>query len=110
MGDELHTHGAPPSCSAAAGCCIQAAQVAGAGRLLAAAAGAGALQPLEVPHDSPPFPDRNLKPTCASSAPQVWTLVTFSIFTALMLAAKKNYTAALIMLFTQLPALLMYHR
>jgi hypothetical protein len=40
----------------------------------------------------------------------VWTLATFSIFTGIILAAKQNYTAALIMVFTQLPALLVYHK
>lgn len=43
-------------------------------------------------------------------SPQVWTLATFSIFTAIILAAKQSYTAALIMLFTQLPMLLVYHK
>lgn len=37
-------------------------------------------------------------------------MATFSIFTSVILAAKQNYPAALIMLCTQLPALAVYHK
>ena len=41
---------------------------------------------------------------------QVWVLAIFCIFTAAVLATKKAYTQALIMLVTQLPALYIYHQ
>lgn len=40
----------------------------------------------------------------------VWTMALFSVFSALVIASKRAYPAALVMLFTQLPAIFVYRR
>ena len=50
-----------------------------------------------------------LKLNCPTSM-QVWVLVIFVLFTAFVLASKKQYAAPLIMLVTQLPGLYLFHK
>lgn len=63
-----------------------------------------------MPRDMAIYPRCAREPALCPPPGQVWTMSFFSIFTSLVLAAKKAYTAALIALITQQIGLLLYHK